>query len=156
MTLDAFQSSSHPKLNLNLAQIWSYVWHLWGSAWLTEDAHTLGYTNNRSAPCLCFNTLYFLWYYRLFKPTSYPLNFSGKRKYHLFLKLQGKFLFFFSFFLSCITLYFCTEQTPIQGGFLSCRNVQSLQLVLMENHLNLALPIYIYYLVWLHKMLLPQ
>lgn len=67
---------SHP-LKWDVFRIF-HVWQLLVFNGLREDAHILGYTSDRGAPCLCFNIHYFSWCYRLFKPTSYPLKFKGK------------------------------------------------------------------------------
>lgn len=100
----------------------------------------------------------FLWHCRLSKPASCPLKFSGKRKCHLFPKLQGKFVkvsqdsFIMNHFLFLYWANICSGSK--KTAFLSCRNIQSLWVVLMEIHLILALSIYVYCTMWLHKMFL--
>lgn len=89
------------------------IWHLPVSTWLREDTCILRYSNDRSAPCLYFDTL-FLWHYRLIKPTSYPLKFP-RRKYHLFPNSRGNLLNSSKIPLPCITFYFC-NWTNIHSG----------------------------------------
>lgn len=130
-----------------------HIWYLWVSSSLREDAHTLAYTDNRSVPCLCCNIIYFVGHYRYISQHPALQNFQGKEN-HLFLKLQGKsvsqvfFIMYHFLFLYWASIHARSKIT----AFLSYRKVQSLEVVFMEGHLNLALLIYIYYSIWLQKM----